>query len=291
MFKNRKGILLLGGLGTRLYPTSYFINKHFLPLYDKPVFYYSLSILMLMNIKDIIVVIPEQIKNFALENLMFLNELGINLSIVTQKKPEGIAQAFLLVEEYLEESSSVLMLGDNFFYGSNLSIFLRKILENKNSSILVQKVKNINNYGEAILIKDKLIDIIEKPKKSRAGMAVLGLYFYDKFAVKNARFLNKSKRNEYEITELNKFYLKKKKLDYFNMGRGITWLDIGTPGRMLEASNFVKIIEDRTGSKIACIEEIALNNKWIKSRELEQILSKRSINEYNNYINKILLDS
>ena len=277
----RKGIILAGGKGTRLYPLTKTISKQLLPIYDKPMIYYPLSTLMLAKIKEFLLIsTPQDIDNY--KNLLGDgSKFGIKIFYKVQKKPEGLAQSLILAEEFLNGSPSALILGDNFFYSNQLQKNILKVSQSKKSTIFLIQVLNPNEYGVAkINSKDRLIDIIEKPISPPSNWAVTGLYFYDKDAPKFAKNLKKSKRGELEITDLNKVYLKKNNLDYVKFGRGFNWFDTGSPSRLLDASNFVRIIQNRSTLIISSPEEDAFKNGWISKKYFKNLIKEYKNNDY-----------
>ena len=276
-----KGIILAGGLGSRLYPTTKVVSKQLLPVYDKPMIYYPLSLLMMSEIRDILLIsTPQDIDNY--KNLLGDgSKFGIKIFYKVQKKPEGLAQSLILAEEFLNGSPSALILGDNFFYSNQLQKNILKVSQSKKSTIFLIQVLNPNEYGVAkINSKDRLIDIIEKPISPPSNWAVTGLYFYDKDAPKFAKNLKKSKRGELEITDLNKVYLKKNNLDYVKFGRGFNWFDTGSPSRLLDASNFVRIIQNRSTLIISSPEEVAFKNGWISKKYFKNLIKEYKNNDY-----------
>lgn len=287
--KNTKGIILAGGLGSRLYPLSKIVSKHILPIYNKPMIFYSLSTLMLSGLKDILIITkPDDLKSY--QNLLGDgSSYGIKLSYAIQEKPKGIAQALLVGQDYLKKSNCLIILGDNFFYGNKLFPIIKKVLGSKKSIIFSYYVKNPSEFGIIKYDKNKNIEgIYEKPKKYISNYAISGLYYYPVGVTDLVKKLKISKRKELEITDLNRIYLKKKKLKCINLGRGITWLDTGTYEDMLNASQFVKIVELRQGTMIGCLEEIALNNKWIDKINLAKNIKKYQNSDYKNNLIKLL---
>ncbi len=260
----KKGIILAGGKATRLYPTTKVITKQLLPIYDKPMIFYALTTLMQLKIRDIaIIVSPDQKINFE-KILGNGNQWGINLFYIIQKYPEGIAQAYILAEDFIGQSSSALILGDNIFYGNDLN-FVNQYKSNNSfkSKIFLYRVSDPNRYGLAKFKNKKLEKIYEKPKKIYSNFAVTGLYFFDNQAAKYAKTLKKSLRGELEISSLINIYIKKKLINFQILEKEITWLDTGTYSSMLDASNFVKAVQKRQGIKIGNPADIAILNKWI----------------------------
>lgn len=261
--KERKGIILAGGNATRLYPLTISISKQLLPVYSKPMIYYPLSLLMLAGIKHIIII--TQAHNFGAfyKLLEFGNDLGINIDYVEQNTARGLPEAYILAKDFLQDHPSCMILGDNIMYGNDLSVMLKKLNRNKKSSILAYHVKDPSRYG-IIDVKDgKILSIEEKPKKPKSNYAIPGLYFFDENAPKYAEELKPSKRGELEITDLLKKYLSLDNLNVEICGRGIAWFDAGTHQSLLDASNFVATIEERQGTQIANLKEIAKYNGWV----------------------------
>ncbi len=287
---NRKGIVLAGGNGTRLAPVTSVVSKQLLPIYDKPMVYYPISVLMLANIRDILIISsPEFIKSYK-ELLGDGSRFGLNFSFAVQKQPGGIAEAFIIGENFINNNNSALILGDNLFYGQSFSSYLIKSsLENIGATIFGHKILNAKSYG-VVEVDENLnpISIIEKPINPKSNIAVTGLYFYDNDVVNIAKSLKPSSRNELEITDINSYYLKRKKLNLKILGRGFTWLDSGTPESLLQASNFVQSIEKNQGFKIACLEEIALNKNWINLSDIEKSISNQMQNSYINYLKYLI---
>lgn len=288
-----KGIILAGGLGTRLYPVTLPICKQLLPVYDKPMIYYPLSTLMLAGIRDILIIsTPSDTPKF--EHLFGNgNQFGLNLSYKVQPEPKGIAQAFLVGEDFIGDDDVCLILGDNIFYGHGLTELLIKsaneLEKNKGSIIFGYWVKDPERYGVVEFDNDgKVLSIEEKPKNPKSNYAVVGLYLYDNEVIEIAKNIKPSARGELEITSVNQEYLKKGKLKVEIMGRGYAWLDTGTHNSLLEASIFVKIIEERTGLKIGCIEEIAYRNGWIDRNQVLRLAEFLSKTDYGEYLKKVI---
>ena len=281
-----KAIILAGGKGSRLYPITKGVNKHLLPVYDKPMIYYPLSVLMLAQIKDILIISSkDEIYRFK---KLFSNgeELGLNIQYAIQKKPKGIAEAFIIGKNFIDNDNVCLILGDNLIYGSGLQDLLKNI-NPKKATIFGYNVENPKDYGIVETKKNKIISIEEKPKNPKSDIAIIGLYFYPNNVIKKVKKLSPSKRGELEITDLNKIYLKENQLELKLLGRGYTWLDMGKTETLLEANNFISLIQKRQGLKIACIEEIAYNNKWIDKDILLQ-KAKEYPNEYGKYLKKVI---
>ena len=285
-----KGIILAAGRASRLFPITYAVNKQLLAIYDKPMIYYPLSVLMLAQIKDILIITrKEDLKSFK-ALLGDGKDLGIKISYAIQNKPKGIADAFLIGEKFIGKSNCVLILGDNIFYGENFrSKLLKAKYRNDGATVFSYPVHDPERYGVVEMNDNKLAKrIVEKPKVPKSNLAVTGLYFYDKDVVAVAKSLKPSKRGELEITDVNKIYLKKKKLYVEQFGRGFAWLDTGTPDSLLSANNFIGTIEKRQGLKVACLEEISFNNEWISKKHLIKLKDNISSGPYRDYLTKIL---
>jgi glucose-1-phosphate thymidylyltransferase len=284
-----KGIVLAGGEGKRLYPITKVINKHFLPIHDKPLIYYSLSILFLCKIKNILIICNSKNLESYTNLLGDGSRFGISLNFAIQKKATGIPDAFIIGEKFIAKSKVALVLGDNLFYGHQLTDkLINAKLRNKNCTIFVYPVNNPTLYGVVELNKKKIKSIKEKPKITNSNLAISGLYFFDNNVTKYAKKLKPSKRNETEIVDLLNEYRKKNKLKIEYLGRGSAWLDTGSFENLEKASLFVKNIEDRQGLKIACLEEIALNNKWIKKKDIEKSILFYGNNEYSKYLKNLI---
>jgi len=281
-----KGIVLAGGSGTRLYPITKGVSKQILPVYDKPMIYYPLSVLMMSGIKDILIIsTPEDIGTFE-KLLGDGSELGIKLSYKIQPSPDGLAQAFILGEDFIGDESVALVLGDNIFYGYNFSKTLQQTTKlEKGATVFGYYVGDPERYG-VVEFNDnnKVISIEEKPKKPKSHYAVTGLYFYDNTVVEKAKQVKPSARGELEITDLNLMYLKEGRLNVELLGRGMAWLDTGTHHSLLQASNFVESIEERQGLKIACLEEIAFNMGYINKEQLIALAQPLLKNNYGQYL-------
>lgn len=287
---NFKGIVLAGGSGKRLYPVTKVTNKHFLPIYDKPLIFYSLSILLLSKIRDILIIcLDKDLKNYK-DLLGDGSRFGITLSYKIQDNPRGIPDAFIIGETFIKKSNVALVLGDNLFYGHQITEkFLKAKLNNKNSTIFVYPVKNPSSYGVIELNnKKKIKSIKEKPKKTKSNLAISGFYLFDKNVSTFAKKLKPSKRNETEIVDLLNIYSKEKKLKIEYLGRGSAWLDTGTFENLEKASSFIKNIEERQGLKVACLEEIALKNKWIKKIDIKKSIKFYGNCDYSNYLKKLI---
>ena len=281
----RKGIILAGGSGTRLYPVTRAMSKQLLPIYDKPMVYYPLSTLMLAGVRDVLVITTPQDRDTYERLLGSGRDLGIRIEYATQPKPEGIAQAFLIGEDFIDGQAVTLALGDNIFYGHGLPETLRRSSErDEGATVFGYWVRDPERYG-VVEFDDEghAIGLEEKPDEPRSSYAVTGLYFYDDQVVDMARNLKPSARGELEITDLNRVYLERRQLRVEKLGRGVAWLDTGTHESLLQASNFIQAIEERQGLKVACLEEIALRMGYIdvaQAKELAQPLAKTGYGEY-----------
>jgi len=287
---NRKGIILAGGLGTRLYPITKSVSKHLLPVYDKPMIYYPLATLMLTEIREIaIITTPE-------DKLQYQNLLGdgkkwgISLTYITQHKPDGIAQAYLLAKNFLNGAPSALILGDNIFFGDGLSNLLRNAFEKESgATIFCYHVSDPTRYGVVGFDSQQNINqIIEKPSKPPSNYAITGLYFLDGDAPLYAQTIKPSNRNELEITSLLEIYKQHNMLNYELMGRGFAWLDTGTHRSLLDAGEFVKTLQERQGLQVGCPEEIAFDKGWIGETEIANIINEHGKNDYGNYLKNLL---
>ena len=288
-----KGIILAGGEGSRLYPITLGTSKQLLPVYDKPMIYYPLSVLMLSNIREILIIsTPKDLNDFQ-RLLGDGSGLGLSLSYATQNKPNGIAEAFIIAENFIKDSNICLVLGDNIFYGQNFRDVLIKATEKKNgATIFCYHVNDPSRFGVVEFdSKNKVLSIEEKPKKAKSNFVITGLYFYDNDVVNIAKSLKPSERNELEITDVNKHYLNLDNLYVENLGRGFAWLDTGTHEDLLAASHFVQTIEQRQGLKIACIEEIAYHNGWIDHNQITKLSQKFKNNNYGKYLQSIVNDN
>ena len=285
----KKGIILAGGTGSRLSPLTKVINKQLLPLYDKPLIFYPLSILMLSGIRDILIITnPNEDVNFK-KILGNGASFGVKIQYLTQQKPNGLPEAFIIAEKFINKKNVALILGDNFFYGQGFANRLKKIIKMKSgSTIFTYQVNNPEDYGIVTIKNNKILNIKEKPKNSKSNLAITGLYFFDKNVVSFSKKLKPSKRNELEIVDLLKKYLKIKKLKVEFMGRGSAWLDTGSAENLFETSQFISNIEKRQGLKIACLEEIALSNKWISKLIIKKQIDFYGNCSYSKYLKKLI---
>ena len=281
-----KGIILAGGKGTRLYPMTKVTSKQLLPIYDKPLVYYPLSILLLASIREILIIsTPEDLPSYK-KLLGDGSRIGVKFSYAEQKEPRGLADAFILGEEFIEKDSVCLILGDNVFYGSSMTAIIKKaIQDNKGATIFGYPVKDPTSFGVVEFDNDwNVLSIEEKPKKPKSNYAVPGLYFYDNEVVEIAKNIKPSKRGEIEITAVNNEYLRRGKLKVKLFERGFAWLDTGTPEGMLNASQFVQTVQERQGFYVSCIEEIAWRRGFISTDKLKQIGNELEMTDYGKYI-------
>ncbi len=289
---NTKGIILAGGSGTRLYPITKGVSKQLLPIYDKPMVYYPLSVLMLAGIREILLIsTPEDIDGFK-RLLGDGTELGIELSYAVQPSPDGLAQAFIIGEEFIGQSKVCLVLGDNIFYGQGFTPMLRQAVDRASgATVFGYQVKDPERFGVVEFdANKKVVSLEEKPKQAKSNFAVTGLYFYDNDVIQMAKQVKPSDRGELEITTVNQMYLERGDLNVELLGRGFAWLDTGTHESLLQAAQFVETIEKRQGYKVACLEEIALNNGWLSKDQVLKIGQTMSKNEYGQYLISLATD-
>ncbi len=284
-----KGIILAGGLGTRLYPLTLVVSKQMMPVYDKPMIYYPLSTLMQAGIKDILIIsTPQDLPNFE-KLLGDGSEIGCNFQYVAQYEPNGLAQAFVLGEKFIDGEPAALILGDNIFYGAGMSELMQASADPDGGVIFAYQVADPERYGVVEFDKDrKAISIEEKPSKPKSNYAVPGLYFYDNQIVEICKNLKPSPRGEYEITDVNRIYLEMGKLKVGVLGRGVAWLDTGTHESLLQAGQFIQVIEERQGLKIGCIEEVAWEMDFIDDAQLERLGHKFIKSGYGEYLLRLL---
>lgn len=287
-----KGIVLAGGSGTRLYPITKGISKQLLPIYDKPMIYYPLSVLMLAKIKEILIITTKEYVDSYKNLLGDGSSLGLNLSYKIQPSPDGLAQAFILAEDFIQKDNVCLILGDNIFYGSNFSPMLQRATKLKHGAIVfAYQVKDPQRFGVVEFDKNKeVLSIEEKPRYPKSNYAVTGLYFYDNDVIQIAKSIKPSQRGELEITSVNEIYLQKKSLHVELLGRGFAWLDTGTHDSLIEAGTFVQTIEKRQGYKIACLEEIAYKNGWIAKEDVLKIAKPLEKSGYGKYLRDLLIN-
>ena len=285
----RKGIILAGGTGSRLYPLTAGISKQLMPVYDKPMIYYPISTLMLANIKEILIITTREDKNSFERLLGDGNEWGMNFDYAIQDAPNGIAEAFLIASDFLDKSPCALILGDNLFHGSDFGKMLTNANQNEHATIFLYPVNDPHRYGIVEFdINKNISSIVEKPTKPKSNYAVTGLYFYDEKVVEYAKKITPSARGELEITSINQIYLESKKLKTQLIGRGSAWLDTGTFDSLSEAGLYIQTLEKRQGLKIGCPEEIAWRKNWISNNDLRTLASRIKRNSYCEYLNKLV---
>jgi glucose-1-phosphate thymidylyltransferase len=285
----KKGIILAGGYGTRLGPLTKAVNKQLLPLYDKPLIYYPLSVLMLASISDILIITNKDEKSNFIKLLGNGSQLGIKITFLEQSRPKGLPDAFIIGKNFIGKDDVILILGDNFFYGQGFTNRLKNALKKNNgATIFTYIVNNPSDYGILEISKrNKIKRIIEKPFRPKSNLAITGLYFFNHKVINFAKSLKPSKRNELEIVDLLNIYLKKKLLRAEFMGRGSAWLDTGNATNLFNASQYIAAIEERQGLKIACIEEIAYQNKWISKKQILKRINFYGKCDYSDYLKKI----
>ena len=285
----RKGIILSGGMGTRMSPLTKAVNKQLLPIYDKPLIFYPLSILMLSKIRNVLIIVNKgELKQYK-KIIPDGKKLGMKITYKEQSKPKGLPDAFILGQSFIKKDKVAMILGDNFFYGQSLTKMLRECVKiSEGAKIILHKVVDPKNFGVAIIKGGKIIKIKEKPKKFLTDLAVTGLYFFDNKVIEYAKKIKPSKRKELEIVDLLNEYRKKNKLSGELIGRGGAWLDTGSIEDFYKTTNFVSAIENQQGFKIACLEEISLNNGWIKKSDIRKSIKFYGNCNYSNYLKKII---
>ena len=285
----KKGIILAGGHGTRMSPLTKAVNKHLLPIYDKPVIFYPLSVLMLSGIKDILIVVNNgQLEQFK-KILPNGENLGIKITFAEQKYPRGLPEAFIIGEKFIKKDNVALILGDNFFYSQSLGKKLKECVKlNKGAKVFIHHVADPSLYGVAKINNKKISKIVEKPKKFVSSLAITGLYFFDNKVVKYSKNLKPSQRKEIEIVDLLKKYLKNNELKAESLGRGAAWLDTGSINDFYNTSSFVETIENRQGLKIACLEEISFNNNWISKQKVRKAIKFYGKCNYSKYLQSLI---
>lgn len=281
-----KGIVLAGGSGTRLHPLTISVSKQILPIYDKPMIYYPLSVLMLAEIRDILIISTPRDINCFKELFGDGSKIGLNISYAIQERANGLAEAFIIGEEFIGKDSVSLVLGDNIFFGQGFSPILKRLAKlEKGAEIFGYLIKDAREYGVVEFDKNmNVLSLEEKPENPKSKYAIPGLYFYDNTVVEKTKRLKPSKRGELEITDLNKLYLEEKSLKVNLLGRGFAWLDTGNHKNLLQASNFIETIQERQGNYIACLEEIAYKNGWINREELKELAKPLLKTEYGKYL-------
>ena len=286
----KKGIILAGGHGTRMSPLTKAVNKQLLPIYDKPLIYYPLSVLMLAGIKNILLIVNKGQLNQFRKILDNGKRFGVNISYIEQPRPRGLPDAFILGKKFIDKDKVALILGDNFFYGQSLTNKLKNCTRlNSGCKVLLHSVSKPELYGVAFMSKkNKIISIKEKPRKSKSNLAITGLYFFDNKVIEYSKSLKPSKRNELEIVDLLNRYRKKNKLTAEFLGRGGAWLDTGSIDDFYNTSSFVSALENRQGLKIACLEEIALKNKWLEKKDIKKAISFYGNCIYSDYLKKLI---
>jgi glucose-1-phosphate thymidylyltransferase len=282
------GIILAAGSGSRMFPSTEGFSKHFCPVYDKPLFYYPLSLLLLLKIKKIIIIVNKEDLDTFKVKIQSLIKIGLNIKLIVQNKSRGIPDAILSAKKYISQKKCCVVLGDNIFYGQNFRDILNSQSKKDGASIFTYKTIYAKDYAVAKIKNNKVTKIIEKPLNNRNKNAVTGLYFFDENLIDFCKKIKPSKRNELEICDVLNLYIKKNGLHNYLLGRGFTWFDAGTPKRLLRASSFIEYNESFTGLKIACLEEIVLNNKWITKIKLKKIIKNYPNSDYKKYIMEIV---
>ena len=285
----KKGIILAGGMGTRMSPLTKAVNKQLLPIYDKPLIFYPLSILMLSKIREVLIIVNKGQLNQYKKIIPNGKRLGMKITFKEQSKPRGLPDAFIIGNKFINKDKVALILGDNFFYGQSLTAMLERCVNLENGAkVILHKVNNPESFGVAVVKDKRILNIKEKPKKFISNLAITGLYFFDNEVVKFAKKLKPSKRNELEIVDLLNEYKKRKSLTSEIIGRGGAWLDTGSIEDFYKTTNFVSAIENQQGFKIACLEEISLNNKWIQKKDINQAIKFYGNCEYSRYLKRII---
>ena len=284
-----KGIILAGGMGTRMSPLTKAVNKQLLPIYDKPLIFYPLSILMLSKIREVLIIVNKGQLNQYKKIIPNGKRLGMKITFKEQSKPRGLPDAFIIGNKFINKDKVALILGDNFFYGQSLTAMLERCVNLKNGAkVILHKVNNPESFGVAVVKDKRILNIKEKPKKFISNHAITGLYFFDNDVVKFAKKLKPSKRNELEIVDLLNEYKKRKSLTAEIIGRGGAWLDTGSIEDFYKTTNFVSAIENQQGFKIACLEEISLNNKWINKKDVNNAIKFYGNCDYSKYLKRII---
>ncbi|MBQ0140110.1 MAG: glucose-1-phosphate thymidylyltransferase RfbA [Kurthia sp.] len=293
MTTNTKGIILAGGSGTRLYPLTKGVSKQLLPIYDKPMVYYPLSVLMLAGIQDVLIITTPEDKESFERLLGDGSQFGIRLQYAIQPSPDGLAQAFIIGEDFIGDSNVCLVLGDNIFYGQGFTPMLRQaVARGQGATVFGYQVKDPERFGVVAFDEQRrAVSLEEKPKHPKSNFAVTGLYFYDNDVIQIAKQVKPSERGELEITTVNQMYLERGDLNVELLGRGFAWLDTGTHSSLLEAAQFVETLEKRQGYKVACLEEIALNQGWLSKKQVLEIGQSMSKNDYGQYLISLVHES
>ena len=284
-----KGIVLAGGTGSRLWPITRSISKQLLPVYDKPMIYYPISTLMLAGIREILIITTPHDQSQFMELLGDGSNFGLTLNYAIQKEPKGLAEAFIIAEDFLSNDSCMMILGDNIFHGAGLGREISKVIPSSGAHIFTYEVSNPSEYGVLEISQDnKLVSITEKPTQFVSNLAITGLYFFDSKVSGIAKNIKPSKRGELEITSLLNFYLESGQLTRTALSRGTAWLDTGNPKSLSDAAIFIRVMEERTGLKIACLEEIAFTNNWVDRDLIQEMIQNSAKNEYFSYLEKLL---